>query len=117
VTFPESDWRLLRSVHRTALDRYCTRVLEDCAATIREADTSSHDRYLHLFRLLRERDKSLSLAFDALRRSTAIERLAAMIALDVVTDEELDRFSTPTRDSAIFLADLYRPSEKRRKVR
>jgi hypothetical protein len=92
-------------------------VLEECAATIREAETSSHDRYLRLFRLLKERDKSLAIAFDDLRRSTGIQRLAAMIALEVVADEELDRFSAPTRDSAIAVADLYRSSEKRRKVR
>ena len=46
VTFPEHDWRLLRVVHRTALDRYCTRVLEECVATIRGTDISPHDRYL-----------------------------------------------------------------------
>ena len=112
--FPEADWRLFRSVHRAALDRYCTRVLEECAATIREADTS-HERYLRLFHLIKERDKSLAVAFDDLRRSTGIQRLAAMIALELVTDEELDRFSTPTRDSAIALGNLYRSSERRRR--
>src|SRR2546427_8243294 len=77
VTFPEHDWRLLRVVHRTALDRYCTRVLEECVATIRGTDISPHDRYLRLFRLLKERDESIATAFDDLRRSTAIQRLAA----------------------------------------
>jgi hypothetical protein len=116
VTFPETDWRLLRSAHRAALDRYCTRVLEECAAVIR-ADMSPHDRYLSLFRLLKERDQALAYAFDDLRRSTAIQRLAAMIALEVITDEELDRFSAPTRDSAMVLADLSRSSGKRLKPR
>lgn len=72
------------------------------------ADTSPHDRYLRLFRMLKERDKSIAAAFDDLRRSTGIQRLAAMIALEVVTDEELDRFSAPIRDSAKLLADLSR---------
>jgi len=67
VTFPEHDWRLLRVVHRTALDRYCTRVLEECVATIRGTDISPHDRYLRLFRLLKERDESIATAFDDLR--------------------------------------------------
>jgi hypothetical protein len=29
MTLPEADWRVLRAVHRTALDRYCARVLEE----------------------------------------------------------------------------------------
>jgi hypothetical protein len=47
-------------------------------------------------------------AFDDLRRSTALQRLASMIALGVVTDEELSRFSVATRDSAVALADIWR---------
>jgi hypothetical protein len=54
--------------------------------------------------MLKERDKSIAAAFNDLRRSTGIQRLAAMIALEVVTAEELDRL----RDSAKLLADLSR---------
>jgi hypothetical protein len=105
VAFSESEWRLLRSVHRAALDRYCKRVLEECAATIGETDSSPHDRYLRLYRMLKERDMGLSTAFDDMRRSTALERLAAMIAVEAVTDEELNQFSASTRESANILAN------------
>lgn len=103
---PERDWRLLRSVHRTALDRYCARVLEECAAVTRSTDNSPHDRCLRLFKLVEERDASIAGAFNDLRRSTAIQRLAAMINLGVVTDAELDEFSASTRESATAFADL-----------
>ena len=109
---PEHDWRLLRALHRTALDRYCTRVLEECAATIRKADSTPHDRYLHLFRLLKERDQRLASTFDDLRRSTAIQRLAAMVAIGVVTDDEIGGFSVATRESAVALAEIQRSSKK-----
>jgi hypothetical protein len=112
VTFPEQDWRLLRSVHRAALDRYCARVLEECAEAIRAADISAHERYLRLYRLLQERDQAIATAFNDLRRSTALERLAAIISLGVVTDEELAQFSAPTRDSAMVLADMLRSRRK-----
>jgi len=92
-------------------------VLEECVATIRGTDISPHDRYLRLFRLLKERDESIATAFDDLRRSTAIQRLAAMIALGVIPDEELGRFSATTRDSAVAMADSWRSIEKRRNVR
>jgi hypothetical protein len=112
TNIPESDWRVLRSVHRAALDRYCAQVLDECERAIRGADGSAHDRYLRLFRLLKERHKRLAAAFDDLRRTTAIQRLAAMIALGVVTDAELGEFSAPTRESATGWADLWQPGAK-----
>lgn len=109
MTLPESDWRVLRSVHRAALERYCARVLDACTATIRDTDGSAHDRYLRLFRVVQQRNDSIAAAFNDLRRSTAIQRLASMIALGVVTDEELSQLSPATRDAATALADLLRP--------
>ena len=108
MDFPEKDWRHLRVVHRAALDRFCAGVLEECAETIRAVGSTSHERYLKLFRLLRERDESMAVAFDDMRRSRAIERLAAMILLGVVTDEELAGFSDSTRNSAVSWADIHR---------
>jgi hypothetical protein len=84
---------------------------------MQDADSSAHDRYLRLFRLIKERDERIVAAFDDLRRSTAIQRLAAMINLGVITDVELAQFSQPTRESATALAEILRPSEKGRKAR
>ena len=117
MTLPEADWRLLRAIRQTALDRYCARVLQECATGIEATNSSAHDRYLRLFRLVNERDASLAAAFNDLRRSTAIQRLASMVALGVVTDEELSRFSQATRDSATTVADLQRCGAKRRDPR
>ena len=79
---------------------------------MRDADSSAHDRYLRLFRLLKERDERIVAAFDDLRRSTAIQRLAGMINLGVITDVELEQFSQATRESATALAEIVGPSEK-----
>lgn len=115
MTLPERDWRLLRSVHRAALDRYCARVLEECATIIQDTKSSSHDRYVRLFRLVKERDENVAAAFDDLRRSTAIQRLGSMILLGAVTDEELSQFSRETRESAAALVDIWRPRGRSRK--
>ena len=117
MTLPERDWRVLRSVHRSALDRYCAQVLVESATEMQDRGSSPHDRYLRLFRLLKERDQRIVAAFDDLRRSTAIQRLASMIALWAVTDTELDEFTQATRDAATALADLRLDSGKRRKSR
>ena len=84
---------------------------------MRNADLSAHDRYLRLFRLLKERDESIVATFDDLRRSTAIQRLAGMINLGVLTDMELAQFSQATRESATALAEIVGPSEKGGKAR
>ncbi len=112
---PEGDWKHLRQVHRVALDRYCARVLEESRAVIADEAGSAHERYLRLYRLLQERDRALAAAFDDMRRSRAIDRLAGMLALEVITDEELGGFTPPTRDSARLLGDLRRPRRRERR--
>ena len=113
MNVPESDWKLLRSVHRAALERYCARILDECAVVIRDDTRSAHERYLHVVRLLDERNRRVASAFDDLRRSTAIQRLAAMISLGVVGSVELGQFTSATRESATALAEIFAPSGKR----
>jgi hypothetical protein len=107
VNFPESDWKLLRSLHRGALERYCARVLDECAVVMRDDKLSAHDRYLRLVRLVRERDDRIAAAFDDLRRSTAIQRLAGLINLGLVSSVELEQFTLATRESATGLAEIF----------
>ena len=100
---PESDWKIFRTVRGAALDRYCARVLDECAAVIRDTRTTNHERYLRLYRLLDKRDDDLASAFSDFRRSTAIVQLAQIHRLGVVTEEELRRFSPETRQLVIAL--------------
>jgi hypothetical protein len=100
---PEPDWKVFRTVRAAALDRYCARVLDECAAVIQDTSTTNHERYLRLFRMLRERDDDLAFAFNDFRRSTAIIQLARIHALGAVTDEELGHFSPGTRELVIAL--------------
>ena len=115
MNLPESDWKLLRSLHATALERYCARVLDECAVVMRDDKLSAHDRYLRLIRLVRERDDRVAAAFDDMRRSTAIQRLAAIINLGVVNSVDLERFTAATRESATALAEIFAPRGKRSK--
>jgi hypothetical protein len=68
---PEHDWKHLRVVHRAALERYCARVLANCASLIAEPGRSAHERCLALFHLVRDRNDELAGTFDDMRRSTA----------------------------------------------
>jgi hypothetical protein len=114
VDFPERDWKHLRALHLVAFDRYCSRILEESAAVIADSAASPHERYLRLYRLLRERDATMATAFDDLRRSTATRRLASIVALDLLTRDELNNFTTQTRDTAIGLSELLGPPKRKR---
>ena len=61
-------------MHRAALERYCARLLEECASAIRE-EGSAHERYLRLYRLVEERDDNIATAVNDVRRSTALQGL------------------------------------------
>jgi len=98
---PERDWRVLRELMPIALERYCRGVLKEAAALAGgSGDTGGgyHDRYLALFKLLRERDGELGNAFNDLKRSTALFKLTCMRRLGLLTDEEFAGFSQETRE-------------------
>lgn len=99
MSIPESDWKRFKDVKAVALERFCERVLHECEEVVEDRGLSAHDRYLKLFRLMRERDRELAAAFDHHSRSKAVMQLIAMRRLGVVTAEELQEFSSETRDT------------------
>src|SRR5687767_10406408 len=88
----ESDWKVFRRLHSVALERYCQRVLEEVKLAT-ACNDSYHDCYLKVYRLIQDRDKTMALAFDDLRRSTALMRLVNIINEGLLTGEELKQFS------------------------
>lgn len=98
MSFPESDWKRLRTIRVEALERYCRQVLDECHEILHGTEGSAHDRYLRLFELMRERDAQLAGAFDDNRRSTAIINLIAMRRLGLISDQELEGFSSETQE-------------------
>ncbi|MCX7031100.1 MAG: peptide ABC transporter substrate-binding protein [Spirochaetes bacterium] len=74
----ESDWTLFRQLREVALERLCKRALEEVALVARDARRTYHERYLNVFRLLKEQDRELANAFNDPRRSRMIRQLAAM---------------------------------------
>jgi hypothetical protein len=93
----ESDWKLFRKLHPVALERFCQRVLCDVNSILADESKSSHERYLEAFRFMRRRDRELAVAFNDMRRSTAVRQLAAIQAHGLLTEEELADFSLDTR--------------------
>ena len=105
----ERDWKTLRALKPQLLARLCDQILRG-AARITRADTPpSHARYLKLYRFIQAQDDKVAAAFNDHRRSTAIERLATIYNLGLLTDSELSHFSQQTRTRFIGLADIFGP--------
>lgn len=96
-TIAESDWKLLRRLKETALERFCQRVIDRLGGISADQGKSFHARYLEIFRIIQDEDRQLALAFDDMRRSTAVMRLIAMRAENLITDDEFQQFSEETR--------------------
>ena len=99
----EREWKVLRALMPIALDRYCERVLGECRAVMDDTRKSHHERYLRLYRLIQERDRSLANAFNDPRRSNALFKLASLRGLELLTEEEFERFEPGTRETVEVL--------------
>jgi len=93
----EPDWKIFKPLREKARERFCERVLDEVLRICAETGRSQHERYIEIFSLMKERDKELELAFDHLRRSTALMQLVTFRSLGLVTDDEYMRFNAPTR--------------------
>lgn len=108
----ESDWKLLRQLQPLALERFCQRVLVDIEHLTAKANESYHRRFLDVFSLLNSRNKELARAFDDLRRSNALERLALMIDSQLLGAEEFSRFSLETRRAVEVMLGTSAPNKR-----
>ena len=94
----ESDWRIFRELRAVALERFCQRVVAEVERLSADSAKTFHRRYVDIYRYTRERERELSVAFDDPRRSTAMLQLACIQRHDLLTAEELSRFSEETRN-------------------
>jgi len=100
----ESEWKRFRQLHVVALNRFCEKVLQEISQITADATKSPHERYLQIFKVLRERDRVVADAFDDLRRSTALMQLAIIYAQGLINDDELRDFTQETRDAVLSMS-------------
>lgn len=93
----ESDWKIFRELHEIALQRFCERALGEVGALLSDAKKTPHERYLAMWKLMRCRDKGVAQAFNDFRRSTAETQLAIIQRHELLTEEEMSRFSDEMR--------------------
>lgn len=103
---PESDWRHFREVRPKLLEEFARRSLAEIVATIEAKEGTAHARYLKVYKLIHKRDKDLTCAFSDYSRSSAVTSLGIMRRMNLLTDEDLSRFSELTRTQILNIASL-----------
>jgi hypothetical protein len=94
----ESDWKKFKIIKEMAIERFCTRVLDEFAEVISNTDEHVHNRYLLLYKLVQNRDKEMSLIFDHHSRSRATLQLTAIRAHGLVDESLLAELSNELRE-------------------
>ncbi|HEX2953097.1 MAG TPA: peptide ABC transporter substrate-binding protein [Bacillota bacterium] len=100
----ETDWKYLRSMKKTWLDRVCNRILDniqmECNVEQRQPDV--HEQYLRIYRLVEKQDKMIADCFDDWSRSNVIFNILFLIENQVLTHEEVEQFSDETKKQLEF---------------
>jgi hypothetical protein len=102
-TIAEADWKVLRRVHRLALERYCERVLAEIERVTHNSAQSSHQRYLDIFKIIEQRNREMASIFDDPKRSNALTMLARMRSDGLLTDDEFSSLGEETRSTIELL--------------
>ena len=98
MSLPESDWKKFKPLRDKALERLCDRILAEVGSTMAEDALSSHEKYLKIYSLVRDRDKELGRIFDGYSRARMLSQLAMMQSYELLEPEELECFSESTQE-------------------
>ncbi|QXI54798.1 hypothetical protein [Pseudomonas alvandae] len=98
MSISDSDWKRYNELSELALERFCQGVLSDAQTVAQNEALSAHARYRTLYRLMRDRDKSLAMAFNVGRRRDISLSLRLLIAYDLLSDQELTILNEELRE-------------------
>ncbi|BBP57757.1 hypothetical protein [Pseudomonas sp. St316] len=98
MSISDVDWKHYNKLRDLALERFCQGVLADAQTIAQNDAVSAHARYRVLYGLMRERDKSLAMAFNVSRRRDISLSLRLLIAYDLLSDQELMVLSEELRE-------------------
>ena len=96
---PETDWKYLRSVKGELLEALCKRINDEALRIITDPSFSQHDKFLHLFNHLGEKNEVIANCFDDWRRSNILSKLLLLREQQLLTDEHVSRLSAETQGS------------------
>ena len=94
---PESDWKYLRTLKDELLDTLCKRINDEASQLINDPHFSQHEKFLHLFRHVMEKNRIIANCFDDWRRSNIHLKLLSLREQQLLTQEQIWQLSEETR--------------------
>jgi hypothetical protein len=101
----EADWKVLKRLHRLAVERFCERVLAEVERVMHNSTESASQRYRNIFRIVERRDRDIARLFNGLRRSQGLMMLARICSEGLLTEDEFSSLSPETRSVIEMLLD------------
>lgn len=97
----ESDWKIFKKLKPLALQRYCEQVMEDVDKIVHKEEDNAHERYLEMYKIIRDGDKMLARMFDGFSRSKALNQLVMYYNNGLLDEEEISQLSSETREKVV----------------
>lgn len=104
----ESDWKIFKKLRPLALQRYCERVMWDVDKIIHKEEEDAHERYIEMYKIVRDGDKKLAQMFDGFSRSRALDQLVMYYGNGLLNDEEIAQLSDETRERVLAIHKLWK---------
>jgi hypothetical protein len=93
----EKDWKCLCSIHDELLHSLCSRVNAEAAEIARRSAGNPHQRYLALYKHIRDSDKLVAVCFNDWRRSTLHLKISELRYHGLLLDTHVDHLSDRVR--------------------
>jgi hypothetical protein len=102
----ESDWKIFKELQPFALQRYCEGIMEEVGQIISDTKRDSHERYIEMYKIVRDGDKKLAQMFDHFSRSKALFQLVLYYGDNLINDEELSQLSEDSRERILAIHEF-----------
>jgi hypothetical protein len=96
--FPERDWKYLRTIKDELLADLCSRILAKTNEISASEKGSAHERYLALYRYVRDADKTVAECFNDWSRSNISPMIISLRRHRLLTDEHVRQLSPRTQE-------------------
>lgn len=94
----ESDWKKFKIIREQAIERFCSRALEEFEKVISNSTEHVHNRYLLLTRLVQNSDKQMNLIFDGYSKAKAPLQLIVIRARGLADEALIAELSEELRE-------------------
>ncbi len=93
----EKDWKKLRYIEDSLLDRACNITIKNLKNLIDKKEGGSYKTFLKIYKLIEEENKKIADMFNDMRRSNALSKIAFMYKYKIIDEKALSEFSEETQ--------------------